>query len=123
VDTLAYLRSRRMWAVSGLKVWGSANDVEMFYLGAENDGDTNSIFFGRSSLSTSIQDISFSELSDWRGIPLPEMIASPRIIVSPRSEYNAFLIGDQSDTGFRIARDADAPGPITVDLFIFEMEN
>ena len=118
--SLVYLKSRRMWYIRDLTVYGLASDAELFYLGVESVESTGRLMFGRAVVGDSAQNILFADLVDDKGNNLPETIKSPRVSVSTRSRYNAFLVGEESDTGFRIARDETAPGPINVNLFIFE---
>lgn len=65
--------------------------------------------------------MAFSDLTDHRGNQLPSTIASPRVIIRPRSSDTAFVISEESETNFKIARDPDASGPVTVDLLVVEM--
>jgi hypothetical protein len=121
MQSLTFLRGRRMWVVPNVVVEGTANDAEFFYLICEEIESTKRLGFGHCTVGDSAQDISFADMIDWRGNNLPENIVSPRILVSPRSQYSAFVVGNESNTGFRIARDPSAPGSVVVDLFIYEM--
>lgn len=107
--------------VPNVSVQGTANDAEFFYLICEEVDSSKRLGFGHSTVGDSAQDINFTNMVDWRGNNLPENISSPRVLISPRSQYNAFIVGNESDTGFRIARDPSAPGSVIVDLFIYEM--
>ncbi len=121
MNTLNYLLGRRLWIVRDYNVWGNPNDIEFLYLATETSGSEERMLFGRNSVSDAVQNVSYADLSDWRGNNLPGTIASPWVIVVPKSEYGAFVVGNQSSSGFRIARDPGAPGAVTADLFIFEM--
>ncbi len=121
MHTLNYLRGRRMWVVRNILVWGTADEARFYYMGVENVDSVNRIMFGVSGAGSSIQDIQFSNLVDFRGNHLPAAIKSPKVIIRFRSPYPAYLSGEESDNGFCIARDNNAPGPVAVDLFIFEM--
>ena len=123
MNSLMYLRGRRMWVVRDYSVWGLKDDAEIFYLGAEVVNSVGRLMFGSSIIGGLEQNVNFSDLVDWKGNSLPETINAPRVIFRPRSKYNVFLIGDESSTGFRVARDPSATGPVTAELFIFEMGN
>jgi hypothetical protein len=119
MQTLSYLKSRRLWVVRDILVWGLANDARFFYLAAETVDST--LMFGSSDIGGAAQDIQFSDLVDFRGNNLPPSIESPRVLMRPRTAWLAYLIGEESSSGFRLARDPEAPGPINVDIFIYEM--
>ncbi|MBN2227097.1 MAG: hypothetical protein JW763_07000 [candidate division Zixibacteria bacterium] len=121
MQSLAYLRGRRLWVVPDFTVWGLENDAEVFYLGVENVESEGRLLFGSSTIGGAEQQVVFADLVDWRGNHLPESINSPRVLIRPRSVHGAFVLGEESDHGFRIARDPSAIGPVTVDLFVFEM--
>lgn len=109
-----------MWVVRDVVIWGTAENAEMHYLAVETVESTSRLMFGRSTIGGAAQDIRFEELIDHYGNPLPSSIESPRVLIRPRSPYQAYLAGDESNTGFRIARDPAAPGPVSVDFFIYE---
>jgi hypothetical protein len=121
MQSINYLRGRRLWVVRNFQIWGTSDATRFYYLGVENIDSTNRLMFGTTGIGGSVQDVKFSNLIDFRGNNLPASISSPKIIIRYRSTYAAFLIGDESDAGFRIARDNNAPGPVRVDLFIYEM--
>jgi hypothetical protein len=121
MQALTYLKSHRLWVVPNVLVWGLADEADFQYFGLENVDTAGRLMFGNTSLGGSAQTISFSDLIDFRGNHLPSNISSPRIIIRPRSPYVAHLIGEEYSTGFRLARDIAAPGPISVDIFIYEM--
>ncbi|MFH2036805.1 MAG: hypothetical protein ABIJ45_10415 [Candidatus Zixiibacteriota bacterium] len=123
MNTLAYLKSRRLWVVRDFPVHGLASDAELFYLIVEEVDSISRLGFGLISTGDSSQGVNFSNLTDFKGNQLPAEINLPRIIVAPRSEYGAFIVGNESSNGFKIGRDSQAPGPVNVDLFIFEMGN
>jgi hypothetical protein len=121
MQTITYLKGRRLWVVRDVLVWGIASEAEFHFLGAENVGSTGRLMFGMSTVGDAAQDIQFSDLVDSKGNPLPSTIASPRVFTSPRSPHIAYLVGEESNTGFRVARDPGAPGPVHVDFFIYEI--
>lgn len=120
--TLNHILSRRLWVVREFNIWGVVDDVEFLFLTAEKDGTTSRIMFQQIAVNRSVQDVLFADLTDWRGNTLPAEINSPWIIICPRTEFGAFLIGEHSSTGFRVARSPEAPGAVTADLFIYELD-
>jgi hypothetical protein len=110
-----------MWFIREVNVWGLADDAQFFYLGAESADSLPRLMFGVSTIGGASQNISFSELTDFRGNSLPPTINSPRIIARSRSAFPVFIVGEESDNGFRIARDKEAPGAVSADLFIIEL--
>jgi hypothetical protein len=121
MQSLSYLRGRRLWVVRNFLIWGTADESRLFYLGVEDIDSTSRIMFGVNGTGGSIQDVQFLNLIDFKGNHLPPVIKSPKVIIRFRSPYSAYLIGEESNSGFRIARDNNAPGPVSVDFFIFEM--
>jgi hypothetical protein len=119
---LNHILSRRLWVIRDFNIWGTTGDIEFVLLTAEKEGAENRLMFQRAVINRSPQDVLFSDLTDWRGNNLPAEINSPWIIIAPRSEYSAFPVGEHSSTGFRVARHPDAPGPVTADLFIYELD-
>ena len=123
MQSLPYLKGRRLWVVRDVVIWGLPSEVELYYLGVENVDSGGRLMFGYSSVGHSAQDIAFADLVDHRGNSLPSAIDAPRIIIRPRSPYNAYLVGEEAEGGFRIVRDPSAPGPVNVDFFIYETGN
>jgi len=110
-----------LWVVRNFQIYGTADEARFLYLGVENVASTNRIMFGTAGIGGTVQDIRYSNLIDFRGNNLPTTIDSPKVLIRFRSAYSAYLIGEESDSGFRMARDINSPGPISVDLFIYEM--
>lgn len=121
MNSICYLRGRRLWVVRSLQIFGTADEARFLYLGIEYVDTTNRVMFGTTGIGGAVQDVRFSDLIDFRGNNLPATIKSPKVLVRFRSPYVAYLIGEESDSGFRMARDNSSPGPICVDLFIYEM--
>lgn len=107
--------------VEDFQVYGTADEARFMYLGVESVDNTNRIMFGTTGIGGTVQDVRFSDLKDFRGNTLPDTIDSPKVLTRPRSNYTTYLVGEESDTGFRVARDSGAPGPVCVDLFIYEL--
>jgi len=120
MQSINFLKGRRLWVVRDVAVWGIAEGAEMKYLACETVAGTARLMFGRATIGGASQDIRFEDMSDHRGNRLPAEIEAPRILIRSRSRYQAYLVGEESNTGFRIARDPSAPGPVSVDFFIYE---
>ncbi len=112
--------ARRVWFVPGLRVWGSPTTFQIHYLVAEHL-DTPVIHYGTAQIGASSQSHTYAELIDSRGNHLPDEIDAPRIIVRPRSDRPAFIVGQEDDRSFKIARPADATDDTIVDLLILEL--
>ncbi len=119
---LAQVTARRCWFVPGFVVWGLPSWEEVDCLLLEQGEATKTILFASFSLGDATQHVAFADLTDHRGNQLPANIASPRVIVRPRSEETAFIVGEESNSSFTIARRAETPSPVTVDLLIVEMD-
>lgn len=120
--TLDYLRGHRIWFVPNFSVWGESDATELLYLAVESiDGDAR-VSFGAITLDGKAQDVLYSDLTDFRGNQLPSVINSPRVIIRPQSSSGAFVVNQESNSGFRIARDKTAPDAVMADLFIIEMD-
>lgn len=121
MDSLTYLRGRRLWVIRDYAVWGVTEGMRVNYLCVEEANNAGRILFGEAGIGETEQDVIFTELTDFRGNRLPDKIASPKVVVGPRSQYPVYIVGNESDSGFRIARDPSAPGAVHADLFIYEM--
>jgi hypothetical protein len=121
MHTVNYLRGRRVWYIREYSVWGTADEAALSYIGVESVDSTGRIMFGLSAIGGSVQNVNFSELIDFKGNAIPSNINSPRVIIRPRSPFHIHIVGEESNAGFRIARDPSAPGPLTADIFIMEL--
>jgi hypothetical protein len=121
--SMKYPGGRRLWVIRDYTIWGLADEARFYYQGVEEVNSVKRVMFGIASINGMAQNIAFSDLVDFRGNNLPSTIKSPKIMVQLRSPYPVFLVGPESDTGFRIARSSDAPGPVKADLFVFEMDS
>jgi len=118
---LERVTARRVWFVPEFNIWGTAGWADFDLMVVENVDGVESILFDSISLGETTQEVAFAELTDFRGNSLPDTITNPRIIVRPRSEAGGFVVGEESDLKFKIARDSEAAGPVTVDLLVIEM--
>ena len=121
IPGLERVKSHRIWFVPELEVWGLADWGTVDYLVVEQIGATDTLGYGSNSLGGEAQEVAFAELEDHRGNSLPDTIDAPRVIVRPRSAEMAYVVGSESESSFKLARDPNAAGPVTADLIVIEM--
>lgn len=119
--TLDYLRGRRTWVVPNFVVWGDWSLASFLLLYTEMGETSKRVILAKNNLGGLDQAVNFSDLHDFRGNQLPEMIANPKVMVMPKNEVNCFVVGTETDTGFRIARFSGFEKTGLVDLMIVEM--
>lgn len=119
--TLDYLRGRRVWVVPNFVVWGDLSLYLFFLLYTEMEATTKRVVFSKSTLGGLDQAVEFSNLYDFRGNRLPEIINSPKVVVLPKNEVPCFVVGTETPTGFRIGKLSESSGTGLVDLMIVEM--
>ncbi|MDF1544480.1 MAG: hypothetical protein P1R58_05190 [bacterium] len=115
------VKSKRIWFVENLSVWGSQQDAEFDFLAVEEADSVQSIHFGSLSIGSSLQQVNYSDLTDHRGNQLPDSINTPRVIPRTHTGSPVFVVGTESDTGFRIAHDDGSNATVVCDLMIIEM--
>ncbi|HUV29498.1 MAG TPA: hypothetical protein VMY05_00205 [Acidobacteriota bacterium] len=118
---LELLKSRRAWFVPDVVIWGLPGLGQVQYLTQENVDSTTSVLFGAGEVGQAEQEISFSELTDHRGNQLPDSIGAARVFPRSKEGHLVFVVGQESNEKFKIARDPDAPTAVTADLLILEM--
>ncbi len=121
MDTLSYLRGRRLWVVPEVLIWGKSDNAQFHFITVANIDGQPRASYCHILMGGETQEIFYSDLVDFRGNNLPASISHPKIIIQPRSSDTAFLVGAESNAGFRIARSNAASGAVKVDLFIYEM--
>jgi len=119
--TLDYLRGRRTWVVHNFVVWGDWSLAAFLLLYTEMGETSKRVMLTKNNLGGLDQVVNFSDLYDFRGNQLPEVIGNPKVIVMPKDEVNCFVVGTETDTGFRIARFSGSERTGLVDLMIVEM--
>jgi hypothetical protein len=117
----AIANSKRSWYISDFYVWGTAGWGEFEYILIENIDSVQSVFINIVTIGDNAQEVSFIDLVDYRGNQLPDNIVKPKVFIKPRSENTVFLVGEESNNKFKIARQANASGPVKTDLYIVEM--
>lgn len=119
--TLDYLRGRRTWVVPNFVVWGDWSLASFLLLYTEMGETSKRVMLARNNLGGLDQSVTFETLYDFRGNRLPETISNPKVMVMPKNEVNCFVVGTETDTGFRIARFSGSEKTGLVDLMIVEM--
>ncbi|MEA2030703.1 MAG: hypothetical protein U9N55_03795 [candidate division Zixibacteria bacterium] len=119
--SLANVTARRVWFIHDFVVWGLPNMGELEFLAMEKVGSEESVLYGIHTIGGGSQEVSFGNLVDNRGNQLPETIDVPRVLPRSRSSENVFVVGNETASSFKIARESDSSGPVTVDLLIVEM--
>ena len=121
ISGLERVKSHRMWFVPGFVVWGLPGLEDAEYLAFEETASVSSIFFAETDIGDTGQLVAYSQLTDHRGNSLPDTMSAPRVFPRARGEDPVFVVGNENSQSFRIGRNADSSGPITVDLLIIEM--
>ena len=119
--TLDYLRGRRTWVVPNFVVWGDWSLASFLLLYTEIGETSKRVMLARNNLGGLDQSVTFETLYDFRGNQLPATISNPKVMVMPKNEVNCFVVGTETETGFRIARFSGSEKTGLVDLMIVEM--
>jgi hypothetical protein len=119
--TLSYLKGKRSWVVEDFEVWGEMNLAEFLIFYTQINENSKRVILNHSFLGGEEQSVSFSSLCDFKGNYLPEVINQPKVIVLPKREPVCFVIGKETDTGFKIAKAPASEKNGLVDLLIMEM--
>jgi len=115
--------TRRVWLVPNFIIWGLPLWKEIEFLTIEKVETNKTVLYGSLDIGGTAQQVAFSDLTDHRGNQLPSNIASPCVFIRPRNQDTAFIVSEESETNFKVARDPDATGPVTVDLLVVEVGN
>lgn len=102
-------------------VWGDWSLASFLLLYTEMGETSKRVILAKNNLGGLDQTVNFSDLYDFRGNQLPQFITSPKVMVMPKNEVNCFVVGSETDTGFRIAKFSGAEKTGLVDLIIVEM--
>ena len=119
--TLDYLRGRRTWVVPNFAVWGDWSLASFLLLYTEMGETSKRVMLARNNLGGLDQSVTFETLYDFRGNQLPQTINNPKVMVMPKNEVNCFVVGTETETGFRIARFSGSEKTGLADLMIVEM--
>lgn len=119
-QTLNHLKSRRIWAVPGVSVFGTLGAVELLLLRSEITPSSKRVIFESAVLDGVEQVLFYKDLTDFRGNKLPQKLKNPKVIVLPKTATGAIVAGGESEELFRLAK-ATGSGNALVDLLIVEM--
>jgi hypothetical protein len=119
--TLDYLRGRRTWVVPNFVVWGDWSLYSFLLFYTETGANSKRIVFNKSTLGGLDQTVNFSSLYDFKGNQLPTTINHPKVIVLSKNEVSCLVVGQETDTGFRLAKLSESSQTGLVDLMIVEM--
>jgi hypothetical protein len=119
--TLDYLRGRRTWVVPNFVVWGDWSLYSFLLFYTEMGANSKRIVFNKSTLGGLDQTVNFASLYDFKGNQLPTTINHPKVIVLPKNEVSCLVVGQETDTGFRLAKLSESSQTGLVDLMIVEM--
>jgi hypothetical protein len=119
-QTLNYLKSKRIWAVPGVSVYGTLGAVELLFLRSEITPSSKRIIFETAVLGGVEQVLYYKDLVDFRGNQLPEKLINPKVIVLQKTATGAVVVGAESDELFRLATTSGTDNA-RVDLLIIEM--
>ncbi len=117
---LERITSKRTWFVPGVVVSGVSGVETLDYLAVETVDGQATIFYGNADLGQGAQQFLFQQLTDDRGNQLPRNLDGPRVFVRPTGDDSAYVVGQESDSGFKLARSISAGSDVIVDLFIIE---
>jgi hypothetical protein len=117
---LERITSKRTWFVPGVVVSGVSGVETVDYLAVETIDGQATVLYGNADIGQGAQQFSFEHLTDDRGNQLPKTLDGPRVIVRATGENTAFVVGQESDTGFKLARSTSAGADVIVDLLIIE---
>lgn len=121
IAALERINARRVWFVPEVEVWGLPASTTIEFLTLEQVESNKTVGYTEMGIGESAQLLSFSALIDHRGNSLPPTIQTPRVLVRSRGTESAFVVGQETDSAFKLARDPATSGPVTVDLLVIEM--
>ena len=119
--TFDYLTGNRKWLVRDFVVWGDSGTLDITMLATEKGVSENRLIAIREFCGEQAQVVEFADLMDHRGNGLPESISNAEIIIIPKNETAAHLVGSVGATSFRLAKSSGAVSDAIVDILIMEM--
>jgi hypothetical protein len=119
--TYDYLTGNRKWLVRDYIVWGDSGTLDTAVLATEWGSSDNRLIILRELCGALAQVVDFADLVDHRGNALPETITNAEVIIIPKNETSAFVVGAIGEESFRLARSPEASSDAVVDLLIMEM--
>jgi hypothetical protein len=119
--TLSYLLGRRMWLVPSVNVWGAIAGFTAELLLTESDAGARRVLFGSFPVGGAAQRLSYGDLVDIRGNPLPSELTNPKVLVLPKNDVAIIVSGSESATAVTLAKTSDTDRNGVCDLLIIEM--
>ncbi len=119
--TLDYLRGNRKFLIPDFIVYGDYTEIEGGVLFGEQYPGGKRIMFAHNYISENEQPVNFGNLYDYKNNPLPNTLSNPKVIILPKNEVFCFIVGTETETGFKIAKTNSSENGL-VDLLIIEME-
>jgi hypothetical protein len=119
-STFDYLTSNRKWLIRDFIVWGNSASFDASLIATE-DAATDRVVFLRELVGGQPQIVEFADLTDHRGNKLPTTLTNPEIIIVPKGETAAFIVGQTGSMSFRLAKSGISSPDAVVDLIIMEM--
>jgi len=118
---LEAVKAKRVGLIHNYSIWGVSQDAEIDFLVVESVDAVSTFLFGNQAIGSSLQEVAFENLTDHRGNKWPQQIDSPRVIIRSQSDQQVFIVGQESDTHFKIARNSESTESFLSDLMIVEM--
>lgn len=106
--------------VNNFSVFGEYSAVTPVLVWSEMGTGSHRIIFAREILGGFEQSVNFSQLYDFKGNQLPPTISSPKVIILQKNEVQCLIVGQESQTGFKIAKLAQTQQNGIVDVVIVE---
>lgn len=119
-QTLNYLKSKRIWAVPGVTVFGTLGAVQLLLLRSEVTPSAKRVVFETAVLGGVEQVLFYKDLTDFRGNKLPQKLKNPKVAVLPKTAVAAIVAGLEGDELFRLAKTSGTDNALA-DLLIIEM--
>jgi hypothetical protein len=119
-EVLNYLKSKRVWVVKNMWVWGSFSLGDFCFLSTQIGETSKRIIFQNLSLGGTEQYVPFDTLYDFKGNRLPSEIANPFVIVMPKNKVSCLVL-EETNGGFKIAKRKEEVENGLVDLIVWEM--
>ena len=106
--------------VNNFSVWGEYAAVTPILLWTEQGSSSHRIVFSREVMGGLEQAVSYPQLYDFRGNQLPQTISNPKVIILQKNEVECLTVGQESSSGFKIAKLSQTEESGLVDLVIVE---
>lgn len=118
--TFDYLTSNRKWLIRDYTVWGNSSSFDSAIIATE-DSANDRVVFMRELIGGNPQMVEFADLTDHRGNKLPSAISNAEVVIVPKGETGAFVVGQVGASSFRLAKAGISMPDTIVDLIIMEM--